>query len=120
VTANPAALVLADHQPVYVTAATQPGSTVRCCCGEWAGLWCEFATHQAEVLVGGAVAALESLYIHDADLNRLHFHPYGTCTLSGPGRGALTITLDPSDLRRIRDWLTNALGEADMEAGAAT
>jgi hypothetical protein len=56
-TAHPAALVLTDHQPVYVTASTQPGSTVRCCCGEWAGPWCEFATHQTEALVEARLLA---------------------------------------------------------------
>jgi hypothetical protein len=57
VTAHPAALVLADHQPVYVTASTQPGSTVRCCCGKWAEPWCEFAAHQADVLVAAGLLA---------------------------------------------------------------
>jgi hypothetical protein len=40
VTAHPAALVLDDHQPRYVTAATPPTAMVRCCCDvtvQWCG-----------------------------------------------------------------------------------
>jgi hypothetical protein len=54
VTAHPAALVLADHQPVYVTASTQPGSTVRCSC-DTTVQWCDFATHQTEALVAAGL-----------------------------------------------------------------
>jgi hypothetical protein len=60
VSIHPAALVLADHQPVYVTASTQPGSTVRCCSCDWTGPWCEFPEHQAQVLAEAGVLACPS------------------------------------------------------------
>jgi hypothetical protein len=50
VTAHPAALVLDDHQPVYVTAATPHTAMVRCSCNTTVQ-WCDFATHQTEALV---------------------------------------------------------------------
>jgi hypothetical protein len=55
-TTHPAALVLADHQPVYVTAATPPTATVRCSCNATVQ-WCDFATHQTEALVEAGLLA---------------------------------------------------------------
>jgi hypothetical protein len=56
VTAHPAALVLDDHQPRYVTAATKPAAMVRCSC-DVTVQWCDFATHQAEVLAAAGLLA---------------------------------------------------------------
>jgi hypothetical protein len=56
VTAHPAALVLDDHQPVYVTAATPPTAMVRCSCNATVQ-WCDFATHQTEALVEAGLLA---------------------------------------------------------------
>jgi hypothetical protein len=47
---HPAALVLADHQPRYVTASTKPAAPVRCCSDDWEGQWCDFAAHQTDRL----------------------------------------------------------------------
>lgn len=49
---HPAALVLADHQPRYVTASTKPAAPVRCDSDEcdWEGQWCDFAAHQTAKL----------------------------------------------------------------------
>jgi hypothetical protein len=56
VTAHPAALVLDDHQPVYVSASTKPAAMVRCSCKATVQ-WCDFATHQTEVLVEAGLLA---------------------------------------------------------------
>jgi hypothetical protein len=55
-TAHPAALVLDDHQPVYVTAATAPTAMVRCSCNTTVQ-WCDFATHQTEALAAAGLLA---------------------------------------------------------------
>jgi hypothetical protein len=47
---HPAALVLADHQPRYVTASTKPVAPVRCVSDDWEGQWCDFAAHQTDRL----------------------------------------------------------------------
>jgi hypothetical protein len=65
VTAHPAALVLDDHQPVYVTAATPPTAMVRCSCKATVQ-WCDFATHQTEALVAAGLLA-ETMELAPAD-----------------------------------------------------
>jgi phosphoribosyl-ATP pyrophosphohydrolase len=73
VTAHPAALVLADHQPVYVSASTKPAAMVRCSCNATVQ-WCDFATHQAEALVAAGLLTERrglNVSIHDLLLQYL-------------------------------------------------
>jgi hypothetical protein len=56
VSIHPAALVLDDHLPVYVSASTKPTAMVRCSCNATVQ-WCDFATHQTEALVAAGLLA---------------------------------------------------------------
>jgi endonuclease/exonuclease/phosphatase (EEP) superfamily protein YafD len=87
VTAHPAGLVLADHQPVYVTASTQPAAMVRCSCKATVQ-WCDFATHQVEMLAAAGLLA-EAMEAAPADQSwqqRPHFAD-PRCSCGGPRCG---------------------------------